>query len=74
MDFKKKKLFWGMGYSIIEKKLKNLRVMSSHTIPNLALKYFALILNPVLKKPMIDCEYCYFYTITNCVLYVIWTP
>lgn len=46
-----------MGYSITEKKIKNLRFKSSHTIPKLILKYFALISTPVLKKSMIYYEY-----------------
>jgi len=63
-----------MGYSIIGKNLRNLRVVSSHTVPKLDLKYFALILTPVLKKSMIYCGYSYFYTVAYCILYVIRTP
>lgn len=38
--------------------------MSSQIIPKLALKYFALILAPILKKSMMYCEYSSFYAVT----------
>lgn len=74
MDFKKK-IYSGEWDILLQKKI--IKASKSHVFTyysSFSFEVLSLILNPVLKKPMIDCEFFYFYTITSCILDVIWPP